>query len=230
MLLARTEAGLAGAWFEGQKHHPDAARRAASAPTIRCCIARRAQLRDYFAGERTRFDVPLDLQGTAFQRAVWQALLRIEAGATRSYGEIARELGQPSAAAPSAPRSAATRSRSSCRATACVGSDGALTGYAGGLDRKTALLRLEAERARSRRGARRWSSLRPRDVAELLALAALWGASFLFMRMGACRRSGRSRCRRCASPAPRCCSCRCSRCAASSPRCAVTGGRSSSSA
>jgi methylated-DNA-[protein]-cysteine S-methyltransferase len=98
--------------------------------------------------------VPLDLQGTAFQRDVWQALLRIEAGATRSYGEIARELGVPSASR--AVGSAVGRNPVSiivpCHRV--VGSSGALTGYAGGLERKTSLLRIEADRAHSRRGAR----------------------------------------------------------------------------
>ena len=84
-----------------------------------------------------------------------QALLRIEAGATRSYGDIARELGLPSASR--AVGSAVGRNPVSiivpCHRV--VGSSGALTGYAGGLDRKTSLLRIEAERARAAgRGAR----------------------------------------------------------------------------
>jgi len=76
LLLARTERGLAGAWFERQKHHPaqiDAPERDDDA--LLAAAAR--QLRDYFAGESSDFDVPLDLQGTEFQRAVWRALLRI---------------------------------------------------------------------------------------------------------------------------------------------------------
>jgi len=153
MLLARTEAGLAGAWFEKQKHHPDVidAPERGDDPLL---TAAARQLRAYFDGEIDAFDVPLDLQGTAFQRDVWQALLRIEAGATRSYGEIARELGLPSASR--AVGSAVGRNPVSiivpCHRV--VGSSGALTGYAGGLDRKTSLLRIEADRARSRRNAR----------------------------------------------------------------------------
>ena len=96
--------------------------------------------------------MPLDLQGTAFQRAVWQALLRIETGATRSYGDIARDLGI--ATASRAVGSAVGRNPVSiivpCHRV--VGSSGALTGYAGGLERKTSLLRIEAERARRRNG------------------------------------------------------------------------------
>ena len=154
MLLARTDAGLAGAWFEMQKHHPEAidAPERNDDPLL---ASTASQLRAYFAGEIDAFDIPLDLQGTAFQRDVWQALLRIEAGATRSYGDIARELGMPSASR--AVGSAVGRNPVSiivpCHRV--VGSTGSLTGYAGGLARKTSLLRIEAERlARSGRGAR----------------------------------------------------------------------------
>ena len=101
------------------------------------------ELNEFFAGERDRFEVPLDLQGTAFQREVWQRLLRIAAGTTRSYGEIAKELG--SARAVRAVGSAVGRNPVSvivpCHRV--VGSDGSLTGYAGGVDRKRALLELE---------------------------------------------------------------------------------------
>jgi methylated-DNA-[protein]-cysteine S-methyltransferase len=151
MLLARTEHGLAGAWFERQKHHPadiDAPERDDD-PLLASAAA---QLRDYFAGVSSDFDVPLDLQGTDFQCAVWRALLRIAPGATSSYGEIARELGVP--AASRAVGAAVGRNPVSiivpCHRV--VGSSGALTGYAGGLDRKASLLRIEAERVARERG------------------------------------------------------------------------------
>lgn len=149
LLLARTEAGLAGAWFDKQKHHPvdiDAPERRDD-PLL---AATAEQLRAYFAGESSEFDVALDLQGTAFQRAVWAELLRIDPGATCSYGDIARRLGVPAA---SRAVGAAVGSNPVSIIVPChrvVGSSGALTGYAGGIDRKTALLRLEAEqRART---------------------------------------------------------------------------------
>ena len=144
MLLARTEKGLAGVWFEGQKHHPaplTAARRPDDA------LLRRAaeQLHAYFAGETLAFDVPLDLQGTEFQRAVWQALLEIPAGETRTYGHIAQSLG--SASAVRAVGGAVGRNPVTvivpCHRV--IGSDGSLTGYAGGVERKRALLALEHE-------------------------------------------------------------------------------------
>jgi methylated-DNA-[protein]-cysteine S-methyltransferase len=142
LLLARTAKGLAGVWFEGQKHHPaplSVVRRPDDA------LLRRAadQLHAYFAGETPVFDVPLDLQGTPFQRSVWQALLAIPGGETRSYGEIAQALG--SASAVRAVGGAVGRNPVSvivpCHRV--VGSDGSLTGYAGGVDRKRALLELE---------------------------------------------------------------------------------------
>ena len=145
MLLARTKHGLAGAWFERQKHHPDVigAPERADDPLL---AETASQLRDYFAGARTAFDVPLDLQGTDFQRAVWNALLNIALGRTSTYGEIARELGVPSASR--AVGAAVGRNPVSiivpCHRV--VGSSGALTGYAGGLDRKRSLLRIESDR------------------------------------------------------------------------------------
>ncbi|MGH8797701.1 MAG: methylated-DNA--[protein]-cysteine S-methyltransferase, partial [Caldimonas sp.] len=102
------------------------------------------QLHAYFDGTSKTFDVPLDLQGTPFQRAVWQALLAIEPGTTRSYADIAREIGKP--VAMRAVGAAVGKNPVSILVPChrVIGSNGSLTGYAGGLDRKTALLRLEA--------------------------------------------------------------------------------------
>lgn len=143
LLLARTRDGLAGAWFEGQRHHPGALfapRRDDDA------LLRRAagQLAAYFAGHAAAFDVPLDLHGTPFQRRVWQALLAVAPGATTSYARIAADCGVPRAMR--AVGAAIGRNPLSivvpCHRV--VGSDGALTGYAGGVHRKQALLALEA--------------------------------------------------------------------------------------
>jgi methylated-DNA-[protein]-cysteine S-methyltransferase len=146
LLLARTATGLAGAWFEQQKHHP-AAIDAPERDDDALLMAAAWQLRAYFAGTTDEFDLALDLQGTDFQKAVWAELLCIEPGATCSYGDIAQRLGRPTAGR--AVGAAVGRNPISiivpCHRV--VGSSGALTGYAGGLDRKTALLRLEAERA-----------------------------------------------------------------------------------
>jgi methylated-DNA-[protein]-cysteine S-methyltransferase len=143
LLLVRTNAGLAGAWFEAQKHHPapiDAPLRDDDPLLVHAA----AQLAAYFEGRSTSFDMPLDLLGTPFQVGVWRELLAIAPGRTCSYGDIARRLGQPTAGR--AVGAAVGRNPISvivpCHRV--VGSDGSLTGYAGGLERKTALLRLEA--------------------------------------------------------------------------------------
>jgi len=98
------------------------------------------QLGDYFAGRRRSFDVPLDFRGTNFQRAVWQALLAIKFGETRTYGEIARQIGRP--AASRAVGAANGRNPISIIAPChrVVGASGALTGFAGGLAAKRLLL------------------------------------------------------------------------------------------
>jgi methylated-DNA-[protein]-cysteine S-methyltransferase len=144
MLLAASDAGLAGVWFEGQRHLPDCSAWPVEPENL---LLRKAmlQLDEYFTGTRTRFELPLDLQGgTAFQQSVWQALLSIPPGGTTSYGALSRSVGQ--AAAVRAVGAAVGRNPVSivvpCHRV--LGSDGSLTGYAGGLERKEALLRLEA--------------------------------------------------------------------------------------
>ena len=142
LLLARTVNGLSGVWFEGQKHHP-APLAAPPCPDDALLAEAAAQLHAYFAGSLTCFDLPLDLQGTPFQRSVWQALRAIEPGRTSSYGVIAAALG--SAAAVRAVGGAIGRNPVSvivpCHRV--IGRDGSLTGYAAGVDRKRALLALE---------------------------------------------------------------------------------------
>jgi methylated-DNA-[protein]-cysteine S-methyltransferase len=141
--LAATDAGLAGFWFDGQKHLPDmSAWQADDAhPVLREAAA---QVRDYFAGGRDRFDLPLDLShGTEFQQAVWRALCDIETGATTTYGALGARIGKPTAVR--AVGAAVGRNPISvivpCHRV--IGADGGLTGYAGSLERKSALLALE---------------------------------------------------------------------------------------
>lgn len=143
MILAATPRGLSGVWFDGQRHGPDTSawRRESGHPVLRQAIE---QLTQYFAGQRQRFDLPLDLSmGTPFQQQVWQALLGIEPGDTTSYGQLSAAIGKP--AAVRALGAAVGRNPVSvvvpCHRV--LGMDGSLTGYAGGLERKTALLSLE---------------------------------------------------------------------------------------
>lgn len=106
------------------------------------------QLGEYFEGERMDFDVPLDLQGTDFQKRVWEQLLEISYGETRSYGDLARALGDPQMAQAVG---AANGNNPVSIIVPChrvVGASGALTGYAGGVDVKAKLLALERKNAK----------------------------------------------------------------------------------
>ena len=133
--LARDEDGLSGIGFTGT------GRPRSSDPLL---LEAAEQLHAYFAGERERFDLPMSLHGTEFQRRVWAAVASIPYGTSTTYGALAGELGRPTA----------------CRAVGAahgrnplpivipchrvVGVSGGLTGYGGGLERKRALLALEA--------------------------------------------------------------------------------------
>lgn len=101
------------------------------------------QLREYFAGHRVTFDLPMEFTGTDFQRSVWQALLSIPFGETRSYAQIARQVGNPSAVR--AVGAANGRNPISIIAPChrVIGSNGKLTGFAGGMEAKAFLLKME---------------------------------------------------------------------------------------
>jgi methylated-DNA-[protein]-cysteine S-methyltransferase len=103
-----------------------------------------AQLGEYFAGERVAFDLPLALAGTAFQRRVWELLRTIEFGATRSYGEIAAEMGRLDRIRAVGAAVGRTPVPIIVACHRVIGADGSLTGYGGGLQRKQALLDLES--------------------------------------------------------------------------------------
>lgn len=101
------------------------------------------QLDEYFAGQRRRFDIPLLLIGTEFQKKVWQALLEIPYGATISYGELASRIGMPHAVRAVANANGANAISIFAPCHRVIGSDNSLTGYAGGLPAKQYLLGLE---------------------------------------------------------------------------------------
>ena len=141
--LAATDKGLAGLWFDHQKHSPDTAgwQPNDAHPVLREASA---QLRDYFGGKRQQFDLLLDLShGTEFQQSVWQALLAIPSGATTSYGALSAGVGKPAAVRAVGAAVGRTPISVIVPCHRVVGKDGSLTGYAGGLERKTALLELE---------------------------------------------------------------------------------------
>ena len=107
----------------------------------------RQQLAAYFAGELATFDLPLAPAGTPFQRAVWDVLLTIPHGETRTYGDLARALGQPGAAQAVGAANGQNPISIFIPCHRVIGADGSLTGYAGGLHRKRALLALESRQA-----------------------------------------------------------------------------------
>jgi methylated-DNA-[protein]-cysteine S-methyltransferase len=142
LTLAATPAGLAGAWFAAQTHHPGPIG-VPDAPNHPHLALAAQEFAAYWRDPAHRFAIPLDAAGTPFQRAVWQALLAIASGSLSTYGEIARRIGRP--AGVRAVGAAVGRNPISivvpCHRV--IGSDGTLTGYAGGLPRKEALLRHE---------------------------------------------------------------------------------------
>ena len=106
-----------------------------------------AQLQEYFAGERRRFDLELDMRGTEFQKRVWLHLVDIPYGETRSYGEIAKALGSPGAARAVGAANGKNPVAIIVPCHRVIGSTGELTGFAGGLEIKSQLLSTEQRRA-----------------------------------------------------------------------------------
>jgi methylated-DNA-[protein]-cysteine S-methyltransferase len=134
------ERAHAGA-HEGAQRGAPASAPAETAPAL---AALRGELEAYFAGRAVDFDIPLAPAGTPFQQAVWQALRGIPYGATASYAEIARRIGRPRAVRAVGLANARNPIAIIVPCHRVIGADGTLTGYAGGLERKQALLELES--------------------------------------------------------------------------------------
>ncbi len=148
-LLACGEAGvLTGLYMVGRSHAP------VIAPHWRrdseCFAELRAQLAAYFAGELSCFHLSIRARGTPFQEQVWERLRAIPYGATRSYAELARELGRPKAARAVGLANGKNPISIVVPCHRVIGADGSLTGYAGGIERKAWLLQHEAVRAGDR--------------------------------------------------------------------------------
>jgi methylated-DNA-[protein]-cysteine S-methyltransferase len=146
LYLAATPRGLAGMWFTDQRHLPDVSSwqridHAAQQQVLKETIQ---QLQAYFVGKLQKFDLPLDLSaGTAFQQAVWQALLAIPFGKTTSYGALSSSIGKPLAVRAVGTAIGRNPIGIIVPCHRVIGADGSLTGYAGGLHRKEAFLKLE---------------------------------------------------------------------------------------
>jgi methylated-DNA-[protein]-cysteine S-methyltransferase len=136
---------LAGLYMDLQRHRP--AQETFGVPSDSTGIAPYTevaeQLKAYFAGELTRFEVPLAMRGTPFQRRVWDALQEIPYGETVSYGELAQEIGRPSASRAVGLANGRNPISVIVPCHRVVGSSGGLTGYGGGLERKRYLLDFE---------------------------------------------------------------------------------------
>ncbi len=104
------------------------------------------QLGEYFAGARTVFDIPLEFRGPEFQKSVWQALLTIPFGETRTYGQIAQQIGRPTASRAVGAANGANPISIIAPCHRVIGADGSLTGFAGGMENKRLLLNLEGAR------------------------------------------------------------------------------------
>ncbi|HKU71724.1 MAG TPA: methylated-DNA--[protein]-cysteine S-methyltransferase [Burkholderiales bacterium] len=145
MLLVANDEGLAGIYFDGQKYFPTVATEWQQDPKRPVLAQAKRELAEYFAGKRKRFEVALAPDGTAFQKAVWKAISTVQFGETITYAELACRAG---ASGSSRAAGAATGRNPITIIVPChriVGSTGSLTGYAGGLERKRALLALESE-------------------------------------------------------------------------------------
>ncbi len=153
--LVGNDAGLAAILWENDS--PRRVRLGSLAEDSRhaMLVSAEQQLAEYFLGERRVFEIPIAFAGTPFQTMVWQALLTIPYGETRSYGQIARQVGHP--AAVRAVGAANGRNPISIIAPChrVIGASGALTGFAGGLEAKRYLLALESAPARRAEGPQR---------------------------------------------------------------------------
>ncbi|QFU86913.1 methylated-DNA--[protein]-cysteine S-methyltransferase [Amycolatopsis sp. YIM 10] len=144
LTVVAEDGALTGVYFEQHRRRPPEAALGTRDDAAFDEVKR--QLGEYFAGERTRFelsDLPPSPKGEPFQRRVWQLLTEIPYGETRSYGDLAHELGDVSLAQAVGAANGRNPLAVVVPCHRVIGADGALTGYAGGLDRKRFLLELE---------------------------------------------------------------------------------------
>jgi methylated-DNA-[protein]-cysteine S-methyltransferase len=148
LTLVADDSALVGLYMDVRGHEPEPATlgepvSAEPAEAGHVLAAAASQLQAYFAGRLTGFDLPLTLAGTQFQRTVWAALQTIPYGETISYGQLADQIGQPSASRAVGLANGRNPVSIVVPCHRVVGADGSLTGYGGGLDRKRYLLALE---------------------------------------------------------------------------------------
>ncbi|MFE5945097.1 methylated-DNA--[protein]-cysteine S-methyltransferase [Streptomyces sp. NPDC056480] len=142
LTLVAVDGVLSRVHMTGQRHRPP--EETFGEPDPRPFGETIRQLDAYFAGELTAFDLPLNLIGTPFQLRVWEGLLRIPYGETRTYGELAEELGNPGASRAVGLANGKNPVSIIVPCHRVIGAGGGLTGYGGGLDRKQRLLAFES--------------------------------------------------------------------------------------
>ncbi|GEB47774.1 MULTISPECIES: methylated-DNA--[protein]-cysteine S-methyltransferase [Streptomyces] len=153
LTLVAADGLLCGLYMEGQRHRPAQQTFGAPAPAGAAPFREAAeQLAAYFAGELREFDLPLALEGTAFQRTVWRELCRVPYGSTVTYGQLAERIRSPGSARAVGLANGRNPVGIVVPCHRVVGASGSLTGYGGGLERKRRLLGLEGAGA-----AGRWS-------------------------------------------------------------------------
>jgi methylated-DNA-[protein]-cysteine S-methyltransferase len=141
LTLVATDGVLSGLYMVEQRYRPDITKFGLADATLFDEVV--LQLKEYFAGSRTVFDLPLHFAGTPFQRTVWQALCEIPCGETVSYGELAERIGRPTAARAVGMANGHNPISIVVPCHRVVGSTGDLTGYGGGVERKRFLLDFE---------------------------------------------------------------------------------------
>lgn len=152
LTLIASDAGLSAVLWENDDPKRVRVGDLIGAPQHPILVQAERELREYFAGERRSFSVPLDASGTVFQKKAWAVLLTIPYGETRSYGQLAAQVGNPKASRAVGAANGRNPISIIVPCHRAIASDGALTGFAGGLDAKRHLLALEA-RGRSRQHA-----------------------------------------------------------------------------
>jgi methylated-DNA-[protein]-cysteine S-methyltransferase len=143
LMLVANDSALTGVYFVGRDHTPTVSKQGTMSPRHPILLQAAKQLQEYMAGKRTRFSLPLRTTGTAFQRKVWEQIALIPYGRTLSYAELAERAGAPRAIRAAGASTGRNPLSIIIPCHRVVGKNGALRGFAGGVERKSSLLKLE---------------------------------------------------------------------------------------
>jgi methylated-DNA-[protein]-cysteine S-methyltransferase len=152
LLLTANEIALTALALKEQKYFPEPSPHWQAKPDLAILNQAQTQLQEYFDGDRHTFDLPLAPQGTAFQQQVWQCLGDIPFGETRTYGQLAQAIAQPSAVRAVGAANGRNPISIIVPCHRVIARDGTLTGYAGGIERKQWLLNHEQQKGQPQQG------------------------------------------------------------------------------